>query len=211
MLRSQNRNKKIQLAAAALKCKQIFKCLVLSSIIIKPLSCCARWSSSAWARSRFWIANSKNASDKCLNMNVYKNSRWLWWDRISKIMCIYSNNKCMCVFLISPVPISEPLTSELIDTPVFHNLAPRPIKYRVSVPIPIRALIWVGQAPACALGSTPECWVPSQNEFSALQSSLLVELALLPSLRGSPMSMPLPSERLSSFWGMSFPLLKALW
>ncbi len=27
--------------------------------------------------------------------------------------------------------------SELIDTPVFYNLAPRPIKYRVSVPIPI--------------------------------------------------------------------------
>ncbi len=51
-------------------------------------------------------------------------------------MRIYSNNKCMCVFLISPVPIAEPLTSELIDTPVFHNLAPRPIKYRVSVPIP---------------------------------------------------------------------------
>ncbi len=51
---------------------------------------------------------------------------------------IYSNNKCMCVFLISPVPIAEPLTSELIDTPVFYNLAPRPIKYRVSVPIPSR-------------------------------------------------------------------------
>ncbi len=46
MLRSQNRNKKIQLAAAAaatgLKRKQMFECLVLSSIIIKPLSCCAR-------------------------------------------------------------------------------------------------------------------------------------------------------------------------
>ncbi len=42
----------------------------------------------------------------------------------------------MCVFIISPVPITEPLTSELIDTPVFYNLAPRPIKYRVSVPIP---------------------------------------------------------------------------
>ncbi len=42
----------------------------------------------------------------------------------------------MCVFLISPVPIAEPLTSELIDTPVFYKLAPRPIKYRVSVPIP---------------------------------------------------------------------------
>ncbi len=42
----------------------------------------------------------------------------------------------MCVFLISPEPIAEPLTSEFIDTPVFHNLAPGPIKYRVSVPIP---------------------------------------------------------------------------
>ncbi len=43
MLRSQNRNKKIKLAAAAtgLKRKQMFECLVLSSIIIKPLSCCA--------------------------------------------------------------------------------------------------------------------------------------------------------------------------
>ncbi len=34
-----------------------------------------------------------------------------------------------------------------------------------------------------------------KNEFSAPQSSLLVELALLPSPRGSSMSMPLPSER----------------
>ncbi len=44
MLRSQNRNKKIKLAAAAtgLKRKQMFECLVLSSIIIKRLSCCAR-------------------------------------------------------------------------------------------------------------------------------------------------------------------------
>jgi len=47
----------------------------------------------------------------------------------------------MCVFLISPVPIAEPLTSELIDTPVFHNLTPRPIKYRVSVPIPMPELM----------------------------------------------------------------------
>ncbi len=37
-----------------------------------------------------------------------------------------------------------------------------------------------------------------RNEFSALQSSLSVELALLPSPRGLPMSMPLPSECLSS-------------
>ncbi len=46
----------------------------------------------------------------------------------------------MCVFIISPVPITKPLTSELIDTPVFYNLAPRPIKYRVSVPIPTYSL-----------------------------------------------------------------------
>ncbi len=64
---------------------------------------------------------------------------------------IYSNNKCMCVFLISPVPIAEPLTSELIDTPVFHNLAPRPIKYRVSVPIPTR-----DQLPGCLNTSNPQ-------------------------------------------------------
>ncbi len=42
----------------------------------------------------------------------------------------------MHVFFISPVPIAEPLTSELIDSTVFHNLAPRPIKYQISVPIP---------------------------------------------------------------------------
>ncbi len=40
-----------------------------------------------------------------------------------------------------------------------------------------------------------------KNEFSALQSSLSVELAVLPSPRGSPMSMPLPSER------FEFPLI----
>ncbi len=46
-------------------------------------------------------------------------------------------------------------------------------------------------------------WVPliPRNEFSALQGSPSVELALLPSTRGSPMSRPLPSERLS------FPLI----
>ncbi len=53
----------------------------------------------------------------------------------------------MCVFLISPVPITEPLTSELIDTPVFYNLAPRPIKYRVSVPIPSQNSIKLSQFP----------------------------------------------------------------
>ncbi len=30
----------------------------------------------------------------------------------------------MHVFLISPVPTAEPISSELIDSPVFHNLAP---------------------------------------------------------------------------------------
>ncbi len=44
-----------------------------------------------------------------------------------------------------------------------------------------------------------------RNEFSALQSSLSVELAVLLSPRGSPMSMPLPSEH----WRMSPPLPRA--
>ncbi len=86
---------------------------------------------STWARSELGIAKMHHRQEF-----EYYCSWWLWRDRICKIMCIYSNNKCMCVFLISPVPITEPLTSELIDTPVFYNLAPRPIKYRVSVPIP---------------------------------------------------------------------------
>ncbi len=70
-------------------------------------------------------------------------------------MCIYSNNKCMCVFLISPVPIAEPLTSELIDTPVFHNLAPRPIKYRVSVPIPISNTLHRHGLKSCSARKVP--------------------------------------------------------
>ncbi len=73
----------------------------------------------------------------------------------------------MCVFLISPVPIAEPLTSELIDTPVFYNLAPRPIKYRVSVPIPNhRAVSW---AP-CSTLSTHDC-------VSSHSSTSIVKLA----------------------------------
>ncbi len=59
----------------------------------------------------------------------------------------------MCVFLISPVPIAEPLTSELIDTPVFYNLAPRPIKYRVSVPIPTCAIHLICQPATDIWGS----------------------------------------------------------
>ncbi len=56
-----------------------------------------------------------------------------------------------------------------------------------------------------------ECPLIPRNECSAPQSSLLVEPALLPSPRGPPMSMPLPSERRSSlsFWGMSSPLSRA--
>lgn len=32
-----------------------------------------------------------------------------------------------CIFLLSPVAKAEPLMSELIDTTVFHNLAPGPV------------------------------------------------------------------------------------
>ncbi len=109
-------------------------------------------------------------------MNLYKNSRRLWWDRICKIMCIYSNNKCMCVFLISPVPIAEPLTSELIDTPVFHNLAPRPIKYRVSVPIPtferryLYALV-LSNLKLCRMFSfTYSCYTLHESSFSEIHN-----------------------------------------
>ncbi len=81
-------------------------------------------------------------------------------------MCIYSNNKCMFVFIISPVPIAEPLTSELIDTPVFHNLAPRPIKYRVSVPIPSadrRVSVTYGGGSAVEVGAA--CAAQSRKGF----------------------------------------------
>ncbi len=61
----------------------------------------------------------------------------------------------MCVFLISPVPIAEPLTSEIIDTPVFYNLAPRPIKYRVSVPIP-----------SCDTASINQTWIAHVDSAS---------------------------------------------
>ncbi len=94
---------------------------------------------------------------------------------------IYSNNKCMCVFLISPVPIAEPLTSELIDTPVFYNLAPRPIKYRVSVPIPTEVrplskalnpqLLPGRRSVGCPLTATSVCalgWVKCREHISLL-------------------------------------------
>ncbi len=70
---------------------------------------------------------------------------------------------------------------------------------------------WVLHSPELVIGLTLRSefsalelligsWVPliPRNEFSALQGSPSVELALLPSTGGSPMSMPLPSERLSS-------------
>ncbi len=37
----------------------------------------------------------------------------------------------------APVQIAEPLRLELIDTAVLNNVAPGPVQYRGSVPIPI--------------------------------------------------------------------------
>jgi len=49
----------------------------------------------------------------------------------------------MCVFLIS-LPTAEPIRPELISTLVFHNLAPGPIYYRVSVLIrSIQKIVYV--------------------------------------------------------------------
>ncbi len=74
--------------------------------------------------------------------------------------------------------------------------------------VPSHSEEWVLHSPELVIGLTLRSefsalelligsWVPliPRNEFSALQSSPSVELALLPSTRGSPMSMPLPSER----------------
>ncbi len=74
--------------------------------------------------------------------------------------------------------------------------------------VPSHSEEWVLHSPEHVIGLTLRSefsalelligsWVPliPRNEFSALQSSPSVELALLPSTRGSPMSMPLPSER----------------
>ncbi len=55
--------------------------------------------------------------------------------------------------------------------------------------VPSHSEEWVLHSPELVIGLT------LRSEFSALQSSPSVELALLPSTRGSPMSMPLPSER----------------
>ncbi len=49
-----------------------------------------------------------------------------WWLTKYFFAPLYIAIINVSVFLISPVPIAELLTSELIDTPVFHNLAPRP-------------------------------------------------------------------------------------
>ncbi len=108
--------------------------------------------------------------------------------------------------------------------------------------VPSHSEEWVLHSPELVIGLTRRSefsalellfgsWVLliPRNEFSALQSSPSVELALLPSTRGSHMSMPLPSERPSfsapqssvivplpserrsslSFWGMSSPLSRA--
>ncbi len=74
--------------------------------------------------------------------------------------------------------------------------------------VPSHSEEWVLHSPELVIGLTLRSefsalelligsWVSliPRNEFSALQSSPPVELALLPSTRGSPMSMPLPSER----------------
>ncbi len=98
--------------------------------------------------------------------------------------------------------------------------------------VPSHSEEWVLHSPELVIGLTLRSefsalelligsWVPliPRNEFSALQSSPSVELALLPSTRGSPMSMPLPSERPSflrppelcdsaaPFWAAEFPLI----
>ncbi len=58
-------------------------------------------------------------------------------------------------------------------------------------------------------------WVSFHSEEWVLHSPELVigRASIAPLVRGSPLSMPLPAERLSShsFWGMSSPLLRALW
>ncbi len=77
--------------------------------------------------------------------------------------------------------------------------------------VPSHSEEWVLHSPELVIGLTLRSefsalelligsWVPliPRNEFSALQGSPSVEPALLPSTRGSSMSLPLPSERLSS-------------
>ncbi len=76
----------------------------------------------------------------------------------------------MCVFLIFPVPIAEPLTSEIIDTPVFYNLAPRPIKYRVSVPIPTAQWIEDSFEMRRVMLNAQEC--PGSHTGAAIASAL---------------------------------------
>ncbi len=80
-------------------------------------------------------------------------------------------------------------------------------------PLTIEGHLW-----ACR--SLLSVWVPSHSENWAIRSPelcdrlfyLLFELALLPSPWGSPMSMPLPSERLSSLscWNLSSPFSRAV-
>ncbi len=76
----------------------------------------------------------------------------------------------MCVFLISPVPIAEPLMSEFIDTPVFNNLAPRQLNTRFWYPSLLLSQIHSGLQPPpgsirnpslCA--GTPKLRLPSRS------------------------------------------------
>ncbi len=73
-------------------------------------------------------------------------------------------------------------------------------------PLTIEGYLW-----ACR--SLLSVWVPSHSEEWVLRSPELDigRASIAPLIRGSPLSMPLPPERLSSFsfWGMSSPLSRA--
>ncbi len=90
--------------------------------------------------------------------------------------------------------------------------------------VPSHSEEWVLHSPELVIGLTLRSefsalelligsWVPliPRNEFSALQGSPSVELALLPSTGGSPMSMPLPSERPSFSAPQSSVMSLACW
>ncbi len=117
--------------------------------------------------------------------------------------------------LVRGSPLSMPLSAERLSFHSFwgmssplsraHGWACRSL---LSGGVPSHSEEWVLHSPELVIGLTLRSefsalelligsWVPliPRNESSALQGSPSVELALLPSTRGSPMSMPLPSER----------------
>lgn len=50
-----------------------------------------------------------------------------WWgEKMQDNVYVAIINR-KCIFILSPVAKAEPLMSELIDTTVFHNLAPGPV------------------------------------------------------------------------------------